>query len=270
MRIVLHIGLEKTGTTSIQAHCQRHAQALRAQGILYPSDLGPGNHVDLATAFAAFELTGDMRLRAGVGTEAELASFGAQVVARLKRQVARARPRCLLLSNEHLSSRCYGAEIGRLRDMLAGFSDDVRVLVYLRRQDRAVLSLYSSYLKGQGTRDLAHMAAGTPWLDYRALLARWADAFGRDRLVVRRFPPPRGSLIEDFSAAAGLPPLPEVPDDTRANRSLDPRQRGAAGAAQRHPADRPRRRAQSRPDRAAPVHAGALVRGRPHHVARRA
>ena len=36
MRLVLHIGLEKTGTTSFQAFCAEHRPALAQSGVLYP------------------------------------------------------------------------------------------------------------------------------------------------------------------------------------------------------------------------------------------
>jgi hypothetical protein len=226
MRIVLHIGLEKTGTTSIQAHCHRHAETLRAQGILYPAWLGYRNHADLVIAAAAYGSTVDMRTRAGVGSERELAAFRTAALGRLRQQVSKARPACLLLSDEHFSSRCGDAEVRRLKEMLAEFSDDVRVLVYLRRQDDLLVSLYSTFLKGQGTGGLARVAEMAKWFDFETVLARWSAAFGREALVVRLFPPRQGTLIDDFADAAGLPVLPADPSDARANRSLD--QRNAA------------------------------------------
>ena len=221
MRIVLHIGFEKTGTTSIQAHCARNAHRLRRHGILYPSGLGDRNHAHLAAAFSSFEATADIRLRAGVRSEAEYARFCETVVASLREQVDRARPEVLLLSSEHFSSRVWGQGIARLQPALGGLSRDVRVLVYLRRQDEMLFSLYSTYVKSGGTRDLSYLADEIPWFHYDEMLDRWAGGFGRDRITVRIFPPKGATLIEDFAAAAGLPDLPQEP--VRANRALDHR-----------------------------------------------
>ena len=246
MRVVLHIGTEKTGTTAIQAHCHAHARALRAAGILYPAGLGYRNQVDLATAFAPFVRTGDMRGRDGIATRADLAAFRERTVARLTREVARRRPEVLLLSEEHLSSRYNGAAVTQLRDLLAGYAPEIRVIVYLRRQDAALVSLYSTSLKSQRPHDLAWLARTVPWLHYDRLLARWARVFGHERLDVRLYPPGSGTLIEDFSAAAGLPRLPE--DRTPANRSLD--RRHAALLARMNPALPLFRDGLANPDRA--------------------
>jgi hypothetical protein len=219
MRVVLHIGVSKTGTSSIQAHCHRHARTLRARGFLYPAGLGSDNQVQLATAFAAFGATGDLRTWVGVRSEAEHAAFRDRVVASLGAQVARVRPSCLLLSAEHLSARCDEAAVERLRGFLSGLADDVRVVVYLRRQDDALLSLYSSYLKGNGTEGLGRVVDAAWWLDYDRLLGIWAGAFGREAMTVRLFPPRAGTLLDDFAVAAGVPALPA--DEIRLNPSLD-------------------------------------------------
>jgi hypothetical protein len=218
MRVYLHIGTEKTGTTSIQAYCTEHARALRARGILYPAGFGRRNHRDLAIAVADNGATADLRGYARAG-EAELPAFRAGVFERLEAQIRRARPAVVLLSSEHLSSRLDDAGIGRLRARLGELSDDIRVLVYLRRQDDVLLSLYSTYVKAGGVGDLAFLA-GVHWFDYAQLLERWGATFGKERLVVRLYPAERGSLTDDFCAAAELPRLAE-PQQERLNRTLD-------------------------------------------------
>ena len=40
MRIVLHIGLEKTGSTAIQRYCALNPAALAKAGALYPGGMG--------------------------------------------------------------------------------------------------------------------------------------------------------------------------------------------------------------------------------------
>lgn len=42
MRLVVHIGSHKTGSTSIQEYCRSAPPALREAGILYPADCAPG------------------------------------------------------------------------------------------------------------------------------------------------------------------------------------------------------------------------------------
>jgi len=221
VRICLHIGVEKTGTTSIQAYCAHHSRALRAHGILYPAGLGRRHHTDVAIAVADPAETSDLRPHAGVG-ETEVPAFAARLFEKIKVQIRRARPEMVLVSSEHFSSRLDDAGVGRLRARLGDLSDDIRVLVYLRRQDDALVSLYSTFVKAGGVGDRAHLADRAKWLDYERLLERWGAAFGQDRLTVRLFPPGDGSVIDDFCAASAIPRLPE-PKHARLNQALDHR-----------------------------------------------
>jgi hypothetical protein len=223
MRVVLHIGVEKTGTSSIQAHLHRHARKLQVHGVLYPARLGFRNQVHLVTALTPFDASEDLRSWAGIRGEAEHAAFRDRVLASLGAQVARSRPSCLLLSTEHFSSRCGEASVERLRGFLSDLADEVRVVVYLRRQDDAIASLYSTYLKAQGGQDFDYLVDAAWWLDYDRLLSVWAGVFGREAMAVRLFPPRAGTLLEDFAAAAGLPALPSGAADERVNPSLDQR-----------------------------------------------
>jgi hypothetical protein len=109
--------------------------------------------------------------------------------------------------------------------LLAGlfqiFGWDVRVIVYLRRQDHLLAAHYGQFIKGSSVNDLdmdnfaAFFAAR---LDSHRLLSCWTAAFGQQRLFVR--PYERASLpegiVSDFMASTGLPFLdggPALPDD---------------------------------------------------------
>ncbi|MCB1733068.1 MAG: hypothetical protein KDI21_21530, partial [Halieaceae bacterium] len=70
-RIILHAGLHKTGTTSVQENCARHAELLLQHGIVYPSfsfrDRRINNHSDpLAGVFSSRPLAYGMVRRQGV------------------------------------------------------------------------------------------------------------------------------------------------------------------------------------------------------------
>jgi hypothetical protein len=51
--VYLHIGTEKTGTTSIQAFLDRNRSRLRSQGVLYPELPGSNNQIALSAAALA-------------------------------------------------------------------------------------------------------------------------------------------------------------------------------------------------------------------------
>ncbi len=53
-RCVLHIGLEKTGTTTIQNRLASNRERLLERGILYPRSAGRSNHLHLVSACLDF------------------------------------------------------------------------------------------------------------------------------------------------------------------------------------------------------------------------
>jgi hypothetical protein len=221
-RIVLHIGVEKTGTTTIQDFSTRNADQLWKRGVLYPKGFGPNNHVALVAATGSFNNIKHLGPTEGWRESGDQTRFRADVDRRLRAVVRQAGGRTMLLSSEHMSSRLGDPHIATLRDMLAPLAQVIDVVVYLRRQDDLLLSLLSTHIKSGGTNGLDWLA-GIFWLDYDEHLARWERVFGPEHLTVRRFPPENGSIVEDFLAAARLPAIGHGSAPARLNRSLDAR-----------------------------------------------
>ncbi|WP_460704252.1 hypothetical protein [Myceligenerans halotolerans] len=211
---------------------------LRRHGICYPSSLRSGrvaSHTRLVTAAADPHRIDDLRRWARVTSPAQVPAHREAVTRGLAEELASSDPDVLLLSSEHCQSRLRSpAEIAMLRRLLARFCGDVTVVVYLRPQHEAALSLYSTRLK-------AGLPAGDPlsgnpvqpgYFDYGALVERWAEAFGEDHLRVRIYEKDAlvgGSVLEDFRDATGLP-VPLHPAARPANPSLSPRGLRVLGA----------------------------------------
>ena len=166
----------------------------------------------------------DANIRRVASPEA-LAALRTQLETALAAEVAHAPDQVMVLSSEHCHSRLVThEEVGALHALLRGVFDDVRVVVYLRRQDRVAVSHYSTHLKGGGTRtEVLPSDTGphAPYFDFEALLERWASVFGESALTVRLFEPsafPGGSVVHDFCQVLGFAPLATP---RRANESLD-------------------------------------------------
>src|SRR5207248_9700162 len=72
-RVLLHVGLHKTGTTALQLFLSNSAEHLQAQGVVYPRSGRPpestaGHHN------IAWQLAGDRRFRSSAGTLDDVAS----------------------------------------------------------------------------------------------------------------------------------------------------------------------------------------------------
>ena len=227
-RAYLHIGTEKTGSTSIQAFLTQNRGRLRELGFLHPASPGSG-HVGLAAYAAPAEQLGDLLPQIGLQRVAGLPGYRRQLVTGLAEEVAAfPAPRgTLLLSNEHLHSRVTEiGELQRLRGLLGRHCREIRVVVYLRRQDRLAVSLASTLYKAGRTEawQLPESGSGLPrYYDYAALLAGYAAVFGESNCILRLFEPSRfagGDLIEDFAATTGIPLSPDMKRPARENPSL--------------------------------------------------
>jgi len=207
-KAILQIGTEKTGTTSLQTFLAANRDRLAERGYLYPRFCGALNH----TGLAAYAMDADRpdELKAAFGGETPEAV--PQMRARLHRmaEAELTGGRTAIFCSEHCHSRLVSPdEVRRLRDFLSEFFDEIEISVYLRRQDRVALSLYSTRLKSGLAPDrvLEKAPADRLYYNYDRFLALWEDAFGAEAISVRLFEPgllANGSVVDDFLTCWGI------------------------------------------------------------------
>ena len=226
MILYLHIGTEKTGTTSIQRFFANNREPLAKNGIFYPRTLGPANHLALAT-YANKRRGGELWQKMGIENRADYQNFRARMQRELAAEMETFPVSKTIMSNEHCSSRLKSVEeIEDLRQFLAAFADDIYIVVYLRRQDDFVVSTYSTAIKTGHSQPLTipNEAQIARRYDYWELLSRWAEVFGNDKMICRKFE--KGSLIDndvvrDALHVMGVDERPEYERLPDANVSLD-------------------------------------------------
>jgi hypothetical protein len=231
LKAIIHIGAEKTGTTSIQAFCSANRDLLAKQGVLYPACLGSANHMALTAYALDDDKIEDVRLSRGISSTGEIACFRDRLVASLAAEIHDAgEVTTLLLSNEHLQSRLVEEdEVARLRSMIGAFADEIRIVVYLRRQDRVAISHYSTRLK-VGIEPVGPIfpvptadGALPSYFDYDAMLRRYEAVFGAENISVQVLEPARllgGDLLRDFRFRCGIVSSPDYVEPARQNLSL--------------------------------------------------
>jgi hypothetical protein len=217
--IVLHIGSEKTGSTTIQSFLDYNRASLLSQQIIVPKSLGK-NHYRLP--IVAKELT--------ICSDKEKYTDAENVKGLLEREVER----CvnngatrLVLSSELIHSRlCSEDEIANLISLLPP-SYLITVIWYVRRQDRAALSLYSTWLKSGhygpfSYPDLNHKSL--PYrFDYWRAYRLWAKVVGANRIntIVYDDVEVREDLIKNFCMVAGIRWSNDFMIPDKENTSLD-------------------------------------------------
>lgn len=225
--LTLHIGMNKTGTTALQTFLFQNRQTLSQAGLLYPKTglgnrlAGRGLHYRLSAAF----LNGD--------------ASAPDMMSKLLEEMDASEAKHAIVSSEFFVDL---RDLGPLARSLAG--RQVRILVYLRRHDHWVSSLFSQAVKSRAEppwgpsaeafiRHIRHNVGH--YYVYSRLLDRWAAAFGREAVHARLYD---RDVITDALAQFGLSPasLPNLKwPDGRENRSPSRRQLAAIDHVQRAP-----------------------------------
>jgi len=227
MRVYLHIGLEKTGTSSIQQFLRINRDALKAARLLFPHAPGAENHMALSAAAQNEQKRDDLRMIYGLDSPAKIREFRKTLVEKLVAEAEEAGCHTVVLSGEHCSSRLTTpAEVELLWRMLQSLTKDIRVIVYLRRQDEFLCSTYSTDVKSgfTGSMKLPSAELREQRYNYYPLLERWDSVVGRANLICRiydRAALKDGDVVADFLQLLGLDYEENYRRPERVNESLD-------------------------------------------------
>lgn len=225
MKLTLHIGTEKTGTTSIQAALAADRERLAEKGVLFPRLFGSPNHMELAVAATNPAPPDELQMIELGRQDCDLAEYRRRLAARIAEETQSGNFDRIVVSNEHCHSRLRDAEaIRRLIGLFGASPQDCEVIVYLRRQDRLAVSLHATVLQLGGKEALFRpQVAGAldHYFDFERVLDTYAQVLGPDRIRVRLYEPngfQNGNVVSDFYAVAALGMAPS--STPRFNQSL--------------------------------------------------
>jgi hypothetical protein len=215
-RVIVHIGLMKSGTTFVQGRLGANRARLDAQGVLFP---GPTwrRHVN-----AVQDLMGHPGATAGSWD-----SMTSEI---------NAYPGTAVISMEFLAM----AAARGIKIIHRSFGDaDLRVVLGARDLGRTVPAMWQEAVKNRSALTFGQYVEGIRtvaengrrfWRQQHAgrIAGRWAEHLGPDRVHVVTLPPPgepADTLWARFSEAASIRPEPSWDEAPRTNESL-----GAASA----------------------------------------
>lgn len=211
--IYLHIGQEKTGTTSIQHFLETNRSALYDQEVYLPSCLGHENHKMLA-AYAFNAESKDISVVSAnrPADQDGIERFRSSLALSLEKNVKYSEgSKVGIITSEDLSRLFQAEEVHRVIEFLKRFCEEIKVVVFLRRQDLLASSRYYSLVLG-GSKEtivLPSLENKIPnYYDYNRNIGLWIDAVGRENVIMEIFPErPKDvgfNSVETFAKVVGL------------------------------------------------------------------
>jgi len=217
MKCILHIGTEKTGSTSLQNFLKLNAAELRKQSVCFPTIAENPNHYVLAMATGDFAEPNLERIRADFAIDSadQQRALARQLGHEIRTKFDESGCETLVLSSENFHHGMRStASVMQLRTFLTSLGfENTQIVVYLRRPADLVNSWYSTALRWgdiiQSPPNALECGCDSGAIDlrYDATLQRWERVFGRDSMRVRIFERKTlvgGSVIDDFATVAGI------------------------------------------------------------------
>lgn len=202
MKLLLHIGTQKTGTTALQEALFDNPAPLNEFGFHY-APFGRSNKAgELAHVYLRRDadptihdfLDNQARAARQAGAHTVVVSAEAFYAIELRKALWARRTLHDPIGADHQL-------ISRLFSRIPESIDNVEVVCYFRRPDRYAESFFNQHVKGDhafaGSFD-SYLRLLSPALRYHSYMERWAEVFGNDRCTVRTYEGAHGDIVTDF------------------------------------------------------------------------
>ena len=193
VRLWVHLGMPKTGTSALQSFLNHNSDVLLNNGVLYP-DMGVMQHFPLVRSLA--KEVGSPAVFPKGGQERSVYEFSNTI----KEDVSRSGASAVVLSSEFFfdypgltpKRGDYPIEQAlphiknvaqRLKEAFSEF--DPAIVVWLRRQDDWLMSMYNNVVKAHSYEksfERFRREQVAPW--YGSILSQWGDIFGDEAITV--------------------------------------------------------------------------------------
>lgn len=194
--IFVHVGTQKTGSTSIQAFLSTQQKELYKRGINF---VKAGRNRDAHNKIAITEKRGDV----------------APILHEVLQEIERHDGFINVLSSEMFFRHSLSQALDQ--HWPQQIKDRVRPIAYIRRQDKFLEAMYKQALKNgrfKGSPEEFIIRKGDS-IFYSSVLDRFAEVFGKNAMIVRPFEPanfPDGNIVSDFASHIGIDVKDEITD----------------------------------------------------------
>ncbi|MEO1019386.1 MAG: hypothetical protein AAFY56_17095 [Pseudomonadota bacterium] len=227
-RLIVHIGWEKTGTTSLQSFLSVNSQKLREFGICYPNNqnltfAARNSHTPLVGAVMDKGKPSEYRDFIWPNKQLDPHIILEDFASYLKKDDP-----TIVVSAEHFSTRVNTeSELGRFRNYIRNSGRNITIICYIRDPVSMARSSHFEYVKSGGREQLnwGSVSPGNERFNPLHQLRRWAKVFGSENLISREYQRAKligGNTISDFCYLLDIDPSEyDVPDRKNITISQD-------------------------------------------------
>lgn len=191
-RLFLHIGTEKTASTSIQKFVYLNRETLSEMGVTLCDSMGIPNNQKLVAFFQNH--IDDYLMDLGVFDAQAKTEFFRGFLENLRDEIVAGTPEggSVFITSELFHSRLRDQEcIDSLREFLSSIFDEITVICYLREQASLATSFYTTRIKAGAFDTIDGFVNGITvdnhYFNYWIFLSKWSQAFGTSNIVVHIF-----------------------------------------------------------------------------------
>lgn len=203
--IYLHIGMPKTGTTSLQKFLFLNREKLLEKGCLYPIT---GTNITSNQESKGYSHNSLVRVLSQNTNQKEDWVSQCRIWEECKKEINAIKPEKVIISAEFFTGPgIYNQDLITMTKKLLD-SYDVKIVIYLRRQDEFLRSYYCDLITFLIRTDIKEFILQWKYMaDYAQTLELWKNEFGLENIIVKVFEKKQmknGNLFHDFLATVDL------------------------------------------------------------------
>lgn len=213
--VIIHTGITKTGTTSIQSCLESQRKILEREGVLYPrSFLFGSQHLGLSMSCLSPEKEFQPRKIHNIQDKNSIKSYAEHESKKLKEEIKNTSPSRVIFSDEGLSGINLTSEVESLANLILPLNpDEIKIICYLRRQGSHIASnITQSITSGQHYQSLEypHEGMDEDFYNYKKKIDLLSNEFGSKNIILKIYEDhtSTGGTAIDFIKTLSLPITP--------------------------------------------------------------
>ncbi len=234
MKLILHIGTQKTGSTSIQSFLNLNKDLFKNKKVLIPESINYKNSYNhrwlcgFAYNQKSFEKVKSLKKIDNIGS-----LLISEKIVQFKNEIIESDANLCIISSEHLSIELKTPKrVEKLKNNLKDIFDDIEIIIYIRKPIKQAISLLSTQIKGGSYINIfsKNYPLRARWFRQRnnikQILNAWESNFSNN-VKVRIFEKEqlyKNDLIEDFCKTCKIDNRNDLLMPNQENISLDVRQ----------------------------------------------